>query len=126
MPTAESTRLVLSASLYGGIHFQDGDLRGRDLGRNVGRLYAANTFGGVLGAVAGGYLLIPCMGTQPGIVVLSALLALTGAALVLARAQGFDPSWPPVTAPKVVLAGRQIATSVASSATAWLTPPPDP
>jgi len=28
--------------LYGGIHFQDGDLRGRELGRNVGRLALAH------------------------------------------------------------------------------------
>lgn len=57
--------------------------RGRaDLGVDVGRLYSANTFGGVLGAVAGGFLIIPMLGTHNGIVFLSALLV-AGGALVL-------------------------------------------
>ena len=66
------------------------------LGRDVGRLYAANTFGGVLGAAAGGFLLIPTLGTHGGIVGLSAMLAVVGVALfasdssmlVSSRAQG--------------------------------------
>jgi spermidine synthase/MFS family permease len=57
--------------------------RGRDqLGHDVGRLYSANTFGGVLGALAGGYLIITTLGTQQGITFLSALLSLAGLALV--------------------------------------------
>jgi len=53
------------------------------LGRDVGRLYSANTFGGVLGALAGGYLLIPALGTHWGMVVLAGLLVLMGAVLLL-------------------------------------------
>ncbi|MBI4557808.1 MAG: fused MFS/spermidine synthase [Candidatus Hydrogenedentes bacterium] len=52
------------------------------LARTIGRLYSANTIGGVLGALAGGYLMIPVFGTQPGIVILGALQLLLGAALI--------------------------------------------
>lgn len=54
------------------------------LGRDIGRLYSANTFGGVLGAAAGGYLLIPLLGTHWGIVVLGLTLCVVGAGLILA------------------------------------------
>ncbi len=54
--------------------------RGRDrLGRDVGRLYSANTIGGVLGALAGGFVIIPMLGTHCGILSLAALLAVAGA-----------------------------------------------
>jgi spermidine synthase len=57
---------------------------GRDaLGRDVGRLYSANTFAGVFGAVMGGYVIIPSLGTHDGILVLSAVLAAAGLALVV-------------------------------------------
>lgn len=59
--------------------------QGRErLGRDLGVLYSANTFGGVLGALAGGYLLIPWLGTHYGIVFLSALLLVAGAITLLA------------------------------------------
>ena len=54
------------------------------LGRDVGRLYSVNTFGGVAGALAGGYVLIPMLGTHQSIEFLSWLLFGAGAALVLA------------------------------------------
>ncbi|HOF41728.1 MAG TPA: fused MFS/spermidine synthase, partial [Candidatus Hydrogenedentes bacterium] len=38
------------------------------LGRDIGVLYSANTFGGVLGSLAGGFLVIPLLGTHWGIV----------------------------------------------------------
>ena len=44
------------------------------LGRDIGRLYSANTFGGVLGSIAGGFLIIPFLGTHWGIVTLAAAL----------------------------------------------------
>ena len=53
------------------------------LGRDIGVLYSVNTFGGVLGAAAGGYLMIPLLGTHLGIVVLALLLSAMGAALIL-------------------------------------------
>ena len=53
------------------------------LGRDVGRLYAVNTFAGVLGALAGGYLVLPRLGAHDGIVVLGLLLAATGVMLIV-------------------------------------------
>lgn len=60
--------LVVSAVALGRKH----------LGRDVGRLYAVNTIGGVLGALAGGYVLLPLLGTHQGVVLLSLLLASMG------------------------------------------------
>ena len=53
------------------------------LGRRVGRLYALNTFGGVLGALAGGYVLLPVIGVHRSIMVLSALLFMGGLWLIV-------------------------------------------
>jgi len=54
------------------------------LGRDVGRLYSVNTFGGVAGSLAGGYLLIPLLGTHRGLVLLAVTLFAVGMVLVLA------------------------------------------
>jgi len=50
----------------------------RGLGRDIGRLYSANTFGGVAGALAGGYVILPLLGTHRGIMVLAAALFTVG------------------------------------------------
>jgi len=52
------------------------------LGRDVGLLYSANTFGGVVGAVAGGYLIIPMMGVHAGMITLAFILIAAGLVLV--------------------------------------------
>lgn len=52
------------------------------LGRDVARLYSANTLGGVLGAIAGGYLILPTLGAHSGILFLSTLLLASGLILV--------------------------------------------
>jgi spermidine synthase len=57
--------------------------RGARVGRDIGRLYSANTFGGVLGAAAGGFLLIPLLGTHHGITALSAALFAVGIVLTV-------------------------------------------
>lgn len=54
------------------------------LGRHVGRLYGINTLGGVLGAVAGGYLILPSLGVHRGVLLLGLLLIAVGALLVFA------------------------------------------
>jgi spermidine synthase len=54
------------------------------LGRDVGRLYAVNTFAGVLGALAGGYFVLPRLGAHDGIVALGLVLAATGVMLIFA------------------------------------------
>lgn len=59
------------------------------LGGSVGRLYAVNTFGAVVGALATGFLLMPLAGTWGTIVVAAALnVAIAVAAFVLSRRAG--------------------------------------
>ena len=53
-----------------------------NLGKSIGRVYSANTFGGVLGSLIGGYILIPILGTHNGIVALAAVLATSGILLM--------------------------------------------
>lgn len=53
------------------------------LGRTIGRLYGANTFGGVVGALVGGFLILPLLGVQHGTYLLASLLALSGLFLLL-------------------------------------------
>jgi len=88
---------------------------GRDtLGRDVGRLYAVNTIGGVLGAMAGAYLLLPLLGTHRGIVLLAMLLVLAGAALIL-RCDGT----------RVPYKAALVLLGLVCWATAWLRAPDD-
>lgn len=56
----------------------------RHLGRHVGRIYAFNTFGGVAGSAAGGFLLLPLLGSHLAIVTLALALCAMGALLMLA------------------------------------------
>lgn len=54
------------------------------LGRDVGRLYAANTIGGVIGAVSGGFLLLPLLGAHDSVLLLAAVLVAGGVYLMRA------------------------------------------
>lgn len=56
---------------------------GDRVGRRVGLLYSLNTFGGLLGAIVGGYLVIPHVGVHRGIVLLSVVLFAAGLLLVV-------------------------------------------
>lgn len=60
------------------------------LGRDVGRLYFSNTIGGVAGSLAGGFVVIPLLGTHWGIVTFGLVLFLAGIALLLV-ARGARP-----------------------------------
>jgi spermidine synthase len=83
------------------------------VGRDVGRLYSVNTFGGVLGAIAGGFVLIPWLGTHGGILLLAALLTALGLSLMLAMPGG---RW---------VRGALVAAGVALFALAWMRAPVD-
>ncbi len=54
------------------------------IGHDVGRLYFLNTCGGIVGALAGGYVLLPLVGAHRGVIGLAVLLGLMGLALTLA------------------------------------------
>lgn len=82
---------------------------GRDgLGAAVGRLYFWNTLGGILGALAAGFWLIPAYASQDALLVIVVLSAFTGALLV---ARGLPGSALKTLPPAAVLAfaafGRQ-------------------
>jgi len=55
------------------------------LGESLGRVYSANTIGGVVGSFTAGFLLIPAVGVRSGIVVIAALSALIGSVLLFAE-----------------------------------------
>ena len=58
------------------------------LGRDLGGAYAANTFGAIVGSLAGGFLLVPAFGLRGTLVVLSGLNIALGGLCWVADAQG--------------------------------------
>jgi spermidine synthase len=64
-----------------------------ELGLNVGRLYATNTFGAVAGSISAGYVLIAAYGV-PATILIAAVgnFVLCGAALLMSRARAFRVS----------------------------------
>ena len=62
----------------------------RDTGAAVGRVYAVNTTGAIVGAVLAGFVLVPHMGTQRTLTGLALATAALGLGLALARHR---PSW---------------------------------
>jgi spermidine synthase len=99
---------------------------GEDTARLVGRAYAANTVGAIVGAVATSMLLIPLLGTQPtqqvfiGLTVIAGLIALAprqltvrfalGAVAVVGIAAGAVITLPRIPW-ELVAYGRQIAST---------------
>ena len=53
--------------------------------RPVGRLYSANVLGGIAGAVIGGFVLLPWLGSRRALIALAALYLLTSLAMFLPR-----------------------------------------
>jgi spermidine synthase len=58
---------------------------GAVVARGVGRLYALNVAGAIVGALAGGFLLLPWLGSRVSLVVLAALYVGSGVALLAAH-----------------------------------------
>ena len=58
-----------------------------NLGGDVGRIYAVNTIGCVLGALAAGYILIPVLGIHKSLIFVSWLVIAGGGYLIFARSQ---------------------------------------
>jgi spermidine synthase len=54
------------------------------VGKSMGEVYAINTVGGVLGSFAGGFVLLPLLGVQSGIIAVGFINILTGLACLLA------------------------------------------
>lgn len=82
------TSLLLGAAFPIGLRLFVG--RGTDVGRRVSIFYALNVCGAIAGAVLGGFVLLPLLGSRGTIVVVSAL-ALVSSLLVAYRVW---PTWP--------------------------------
>ena len=83
--------------------------RNGDVARQVGQLYAANTFGAVIGAVAGGFVLIPQLGMTATVRAAAAVDLLVAGLVVVyaARRRALSPNPP-----------RPAATILATSSSA--------
>jgi len=68
--------------------------------RPVGVLYSANVLGGIAGAVVGGFLLLPRLGSRRALIALAALYLLTSLAMLLPRRR-----WLPALALVAIFAG---------------------
>ncbi len=78
--------------------------RPETLGREVGDLYLANTLGSIGGALVAGFVLQPAIGIQASIVVVAALSASLGCALLVQPEQGRSTKRSPWRAALVALA----------------------
>ncbi len=86
--------MLVPATLIGATFPLAGRIYLRDLrrtGSDVGTVYAANTVGNVLGALAPGALLLPRYGIQRGIVLMAALNLALGGFILLARSRRLAP-----------------------------------
>ena len=90
---------------------------GQDPGRLVGRVYAANTAGALIGALAFSLLVVPAIGTAGAQRV---LIGLAAAAALAASIPGLRPSGGPV---RRGLAAGLAAATVAAGVLAWTLPP---
>jgi spermidine synthase len=64
-----------------------GERDGGGRGRLVGRLYGVNVFGAILGSLAGGFMLLPFLGTRLSVIVLAAALLGSGVLLCATHAR---------------------------------------
>lgn len=80
--------LIVPTTLSGSTFAVVAKIYARDagrVGRDVGRVYAANTFGAILGAVAGGFLILPYLGLVSGLIVVAGANVLVGMAVLLCK-----------------------------------------
>ena len=84
---------------------------GAQTGAAVGRLYATNTIGAILGALLSGFFLIPVLGTRTTLLGVAAIATAVGLAFVASRPR---PRWlPPVGAVAAALVVAGIARAPA-------------
>jgi len=80
------------------------------LGTSLGNLYGANTIGCVVGALVAGFILLPTIGAQRGVLVVAVINVLLGlGALVLSPARSRLRRWAGYTAVPALLAGILIS-----------------
>jgi spermidine synthase len=81
LPAAICMGLALPMALRLGALRDAAGLSGDAIARGIGRLYALNVTGAILGALAGGFVVLPLLGSHSGLIAMAALFVL--AALVL-------------------------------------------
>ncbi len=104
--------LLPPTTLMGGTFPVLGAFFGRErferLGGDIGRLYAANTFGAALGSASAGFFLIPALGLRRS-QEMAAAMNLLIAAFAWGLARVYSPSDEAKVLPREETAGRQIA-----------------
>lgn len=78
---------------------------GGDVGRRVGGVYAVNVFGGIAGALLGGFVLLPRLGSQTSLLLLACINLALAVALV----------WAVVPTLRRALAAATVAVAVAAT-----------
>jgi spermidine synthase len=85
------------------------------VGENFGRVYGANTLGGILGSFAGGFVLLPLLGIERSMVLLGALsIGIACALVVLSQGLRLRPRFGPLAASAAVMALLVAAAGAAS------------
>lgn len=80
------TTLLLGIAFPIGVQlYASGGADPEDVGAPLGRFYAVNTIGAILGSLAGGFLLLPLFGSQHSVGILSVVNVLAGLALLWVR-----------------------------------------
>lgn len=91
-PIQGSVAAILPAALLMGLSFPialklgtraSGADRPEVTARAVGRIYALNVLGAIIGSLAGGFVILPALGTQRALIALAALYLVTGLATVV-------------------------------------------
>jgi spermidine synthase len=83
LPAAICMGLALPMALRVGALRDAAGLSADALARGIGRLYALNVTGAILGALAGGFVVLPLLGSHRGLVAMAALFVLAALTLVV-------------------------------------------
>jgi spermidine synthase len=85
LPAAICMGLALPIAIHVAVLRAAAGLPATAVAAGVGRLYALNVLGAILGALAGGFVFLPLLGSQHALIVLAGLFVLAGLMLVAAH-----------------------------------------
>lgn len=86
LPAAICMGLALPIAIHVAVLRGAAGLSAAAVAAGVGRLYALNVLGAILGALAGGFVFLPILGSQRALIVLAGLFVLAGLVVVAAYA----------------------------------------